>query len=255
LQNVPAKRLLIVGAGSAGEKLVREIKENGRLRYDLVGFIDDALSKQRLTIHGVKVLGPLQALSKIVEDFDVDELIIAAPTATAAEMRRMVSFCKSANVPFKTVPGMDELIDGRVSVSAIREVQYEDLLGRMPVEIDVNDIGRYLTGKRLMVTGAAGSIGSELCRQIASFKPSLLVIVDRNESGLYDIEMEFRAKYPALTVVVALTASRTGRSCRVFRPPSRAGGIPRRRLQACAHDGAPSLGGRFQQCPRDPDPS
>ncbi len=200
------KRLVVIGAGSAGEKLVREVRENRRLSYDVVGLVDDNLSKLRLTIHGVPVLGPVKNLAAIVQDRSIDELIIAAPSATAAEMRKMVDHCKGAGIPFKTVPGIGELIEGRISVNALREVRYEDLLGRQQVEIDASEIGRYVTGKRVMVTGAAGSIGSELCRQIGGFDPELLLLVDRNESGLFDIEMEFAGKFPRLHVVPVLAA-------------------------------------------------
>jgi FlaA1/EpsC-like NDP-sugar epimerase/ActR/RegA family two-component response regulator len=205
-QQAPLRRLVIIGAGSAGEKLLREVNENRRLTYEVVGFVDDNLSKLKLTIHGVPVLGPLENLKTIVRDFAVDELIIAVPSASATEMRRIVNFCKGSNTPFKTVPGIGELIEGRVSVSAIREVRYEDLLGRQQVDIDVNEVGQFVTGKSVLVTGAAGSIGSELCRQIARFGPSLLCLLDRNESGLYEMEMEFRTNYPGIKVLPVLAA-------------------------------------------------
>ena len=200
----PSKRLVIVGAGNAGEKLVREIKETPRLNYEVVGFVDDNLSKVKMTIHGVPVLGPINNLSNIVKDLRIDEIIIAVPSASAVVMRRIVSFCETSKAPFKTVPAMAELIEGKLSVSAIREVRYEDLLGREPVEIEVNEIGKYLTGRRVMVTGAAGSIGSELCRQIAQFKPSSLALVDRSESGLFDIDMELKAAFLDLNIVPVL---------------------------------------------------
>ena len=201
-----SKKIVIIGAGRTGEKLLREIKENQRLNYEVVGFVDDNVSKLRLTIHGVPVLGSLKNLTTIVWDFGINEIIIAAPSASAREMRRMISFCKLTNVPFKTVPGIGELIDGTVRTNAIRDVRYEDLLGRKQVKIDLDEIGQYLTGKRVMVTGAAGSLGSELCRQIVLFKPALLLLVDRSESALYELEMEFKVNFPQLKVVVALTA-------------------------------------------------
>jgi FlaA1/EpsC-like NDP-sugar epimerase len=218
----PLKRLVIIGAGRTGEKLLRELKENRRLNYNVVGFVDDNLSKLRLTIHGVAVLGTLSNLSRIVKDHVVDEIIIAVPSASAAEMRRLVGFCKSADVAFKTVPGIGELIEGKVTVSALRKVRYEDLLGREPVEIDVDGIGQYLTGRRVLVTGAAGSIGAELCRQIARFAPDRLIMVDRSESGLYDIEMELRGarKEVSLVPVLAAIQNRTlvARSFEAYKP-------------------------------------
>ncbi len=203
-RNTHLKNLVIVGAGSAGEKLMRELNENDDLAYDVVGFVDDDPLKLKQTLHGVPILGNLQDLKTIVREYQVGEIIIAIPSASAQTMRRIVGFCKSTGVPFKTLPGMGELIEGRVTASAVREVRYEDLLGRDPVNLDLDQIGRYLTGKRVMVTGGAGSIGSELCRQIARFAPSQLIIVERNESGLYELELELKRNYPGLNTVAAL---------------------------------------------------
>jgi FlaA1/EpsC-like NDP-sugar epimerase len=194
------KRLLLIGAGDAGEKLLREIMENRNLHYDVVGFVDDDRSKLNQTIHGVPVLGRLNDIEKIVKTNNVDELIIAIPSASAKEMRHIVNSCESTGLPCKTVPGMGELIEGKVSVSAVREVRYEDLLGRKQVELNIQQIGGYLTDKRVMVTGGAGSIGSELCRQIARFNPAMLIIIDRNESGLYETELDLLAKFPKMQI-------------------------------------------------------
>jgi len=194
------KRLLLIGAGDAGEKLLREIMENPNLYYDVVGFVDDDLSKLNRTIHGVPVLGTLNDIEKIIKTNQVDELIIAIPSASAKAMRHIVNSCESSGLPYKTVPGIGELIEGKVSVSTIREVRYEDLLGRKQVELDIEQIGCYLTGKRVMVTGGAGSIGSELCRQIAAFNPAVLTIIDRNESGLYETELDLLAKFPRMQI-------------------------------------------------------
>jgi len=198
------KNVLVIGAGAAGEKLVREIRENPHLNYDLVGFIDDDRNKTGRTIHGISILGTLDEMKEIAILSHADEIVIAMPSASAINIRRAINFCDSTGLPYKTLPGMGELIEGRVSVSAIRDVRYEDLLGRKPVELEVRQIGGYLTGKRIMVTGGAGSIGSELCRQIAPFNPERLIIVDRNESGLYETEMDFLPKYPELKLVPVL---------------------------------------------------
>ena len=203
-QRFPDKKLLLIGAGDAGEKLLREIFENPHLRYDVVGIIDDDPAKIHKTIHGVPILGVLNDMGQIVTGNPVDEVIIAIPSATAADMRRMVNFCESTAVTYKTVPGLGELIDGRVSVNAVREVRYEDLLGREPVELELHAIGAYLSGKRVLVSGGAGSIGSEICRQIAPFGPESLIIVDRNESGLYEAELDLRAEHPDLNTTAAL---------------------------------------------------
>ena len=211
------KNLVIVGAGSAGEKLLRELKENVKLEYDVVGFVDDDSTKLRKTLHGVPVLGSLQDLRTIVREYRIHEIVIAVPSASSQEMRRMVGFCKSTGVSFKTLPGYHDLIDGKVTSSAVREVRYEDLLGREAVELDLAQIGQYLTGKRVMVTGGAGSIGSELCRQIARFAPEQLIIVERNESGLYELELELKRNNPKLETVAALgTIQNRGTMVRIF---------------------------------------
>jgi FlaA1/EpsC-like NDP-sugar epimerase len=198
------KNVLIIGAGDAGEMLAREVRDNPHLDYDIVGFIDDNPHKVGRAIHGISILGELEEMKKIAASSHADEIVIAMPSASAVNIRRAVSLCESTGLPYKTLPGMGELIEGKVSVSAIRNVRYEDLLGRKPVELEVGKIGGYLAGKRIMVTGGAGSIGAELCRQIAPFKPERLIIVDRNESGLYDTEMDFLSGYPELKLVPVL---------------------------------------------------
>jgi FlaA1/EpsC-like NDP-sugar epimerase len=202
--NPRLKNMVIVGAGSAGEKLLRELNENTSLGYDVVGFVDDDPNKFKHTLHGVPVLGSLQELGAIVRECQVHEITIAVPSASARQMRRIVGFCKSTGVLFKTLPGLGELIEGRVTASAVREVRYEDLLGRSLVNLNMAQIGGYLTGRRVMVTGGAGSIGSELCRQIARYKPQKLIIVERNESGLYELELELKRHNSGLETVAAL---------------------------------------------------
>ena len=217
-RNKRAKKILIIGAGNAGEKLLREIMENPSTHYDVVGLIDDNIQKLDHTIHGVTVRGTLQELDSIAKDCDVDELIIAAPSASAMQMRRMVNFCKGTGLSYKTLPGLYELVEGKFSVSSIREVRYEDLLGREPVELVIEQIGQYLTGKRVLISGGAGSIGSELCRQVAQFKPEKLIIVDKNESGLYETELELISRNPGLQTAILLGAiQHNGRLEKVFR--------------------------------------
>ena len=200
-------RVLIVGAGDTGEKLLREIVQNRNLGIDVVGFVDDNPFKQHHSIHGVRVLGNRSDIPELVTKYQVDEIIIAIPTATAQQMRQVVNFCESTRKPFKAVPGMAELINGEVSVAAIREVRYDDLLGREPVCLENDEICRYTSGKRVMVTGAAGSIGSELCRQIAGYGPSQLILLDRNESGLYELNLDLLAKFPGLITAEVLAAT------------------------------------------------
>jgi len=199
------ERVLIVGAGNAGEKLIREIKENDGLKYDVAGFIDDDKRKRNQTIHGVSVLGSMDEVKKIAEKDEIDEIIIAISAASAGEMRQIVGVCEATGIPCKTVPGVGELIEGKVSVSSIRKVRYEDLLGRRQAKLNMKQIGGYLTDKRVMVTGGVGSIGSELCRQILRFRPESLIIVDIDESGLYDAELDLKTRFPDAKIVPVLS--------------------------------------------------
>jgi len=204
------EKVLIVGAGDAAEKLIREIKDNPGITYHVAGFVDDDKHKQNQTIHGVPVLGSVDEVKKIAEREGVDQLIIAISKASAGEMRRIVGLCEATGIPCKTVPGVGELIEGKVTVRSIRKVRYEDLLGRKQVKLDMKQIGGYLTGKRVMVTGGVGSIGSELCRQIFRFGPSQLILLDKSESGLYDAELDFRTRFPETEVVSALSFVQNG---------------------------------------------
>ncbi|MEW6382245.1 MAG: nucleoside-diphosphate sugar epimerase/dehydratase [bacterium] len=199
------KRVLIVGAGDAGEKILREINDNRDLmHYEPVGFLDDNPRKVHRHIHGIKVLDSIKNVVPVARDKNLDEIIIAIPSASAEEMRRIIDLCQQTGVNCKTIPGIGELINDKVSISAIRDVSYSDLLGRSPVNLDVERIGAYLKGKCVLVTGAGGSIGSEFCRQVASFKPKVMVMMDRAESSLYDIEMELRHLDPHQIVVPVL---------------------------------------------------
>jgi len=204
------ERVLIVGAGDAGEKLIREIKDNEGLKYDVAGIIDDDRRKRKQTIHGVSVLGSVDDVKKISEKEEIDEIIIAISAASAGEMRRIVGLCEATCIPCKTIPGVGELIEGKVSVESIRKIRYEDLLGKKQVRLNIKQIGKYLTGKRVMVTGGVGSIGSELCRQIMRFRPSQLILVDRDESGLYDTELELQTRFPEAETLSILSLVQNG---------------------------------------------
>ena len=194
------KRLLVIGAGSCGEKIVREIHDNYQLRYKVVGFLDDQPSKIGRKIHGIPVRGIIGDLKFIAEKTDADEALIAIPSATSNEMRRVVGICKASGLRFKTVPSYGELIGGKISFRSVREVAYRDLLGRAPIRLDERMIGDFLRGKRVLVTGAGGSIGSELCRQICRFEPAELILFERVENSLYEIELELRSDFKALTI-------------------------------------------------------
>ncbi|MBU4100010.1 MAG: polysaccharide biosynthesis protein, partial [Proteobacteria bacterium] len=186
------KKMIIIGAGDAGEKVVREIYDNPRMKYRVVGFVDDDKNKLGKQIHGIKVLGRIDELKEVVKKEGIDEILIAAPSAVGKDMRRIVEICDATKIPYKTLPGMGELIDGKVSIKAIRDVSYKDLLGRPPVRLENNKISEFLKNKCVLITGAGGSIGSELCRQICTHRPSLLVLFDAGESNLYSIQMELK---------------------------------------------------------------
>jgi FlaA1/EpsC-like NDP-sugar epimerase len=194
-------RILIVGAGDAGEMLLREIQRNQSARYHPVGFVDDDHGKLGEHIHGVRVRGRVSDLPRLAVELKVDEVVIAVPSASGAQMRRIVEECKAADVRFKTIPGIDHLIDGRVTVNQLRDVAIEDLLGRDPVELDMEAISQELKGHVVMVSGAGGSIGSEICRQLCRFAPSALLLVERAENNLFNIHRELQAKHPESTLV------------------------------------------------------
>jgi FlaA1/EpsC-like NDP-sugar epimerase len=194
------KRLLLLGAGDCGEKIFREIRDNASLRYEVVGFLDDDEMKVGKQLHGVPVLGKTQDLGRIAESVRADEALIAVPSASAVQMRALVERCKKSGIPFKTVPGMGELIDGKVTVKAIRDIAYRDLLGREVVRLDEERIGAYIQDATVMVTGAGGSIGSELCRQICRFHPRSLILYERAESPLYEMDIELKESFSGVKI-------------------------------------------------------
>jgi len=198
------RRTLIIGAGDCGEKIYREIRDNSSLTYKVIGFIDDNTSKKGRKIHGLPVLGSSDEIAKYVSKAEVEEIIIAIPSASSSQIRKIVNSCKETDAEYKIVPGMGELISGDVSVKAIRDVEYRDLLGRKPVKLDNESIGGYLTGKKILVTGAAGSIGSGLCRQILKYNPAELILFERAESPLYETDLELKKAFPGIRIVPVL---------------------------------------------------
>lgn len=200
----PQKSLLIIGAGDAGEKILREIRNNPRLNYEVVGFLDDDSTKKGMRIHGVPVLGPISRIDNMAYSDETDEILIALPSASAKQMKRIIEACEATGIKTRTTPGIGELIDGKVSFKTIREVSFEDLLGRDPVYLDIESIGRYLTDKIVLVSGPGGSIGSELCRQMIAFNPQNLVLLDKTENNLFNIETEFRYRFPKVSIVPVL---------------------------------------------------
>jgi FlaA1/EpsC-like NDP-sugar epimerase len=190
------KRTLIYGAGDAGVALLREVQQNPALSYEIVGFIDDAPAKVGSFIHRVRVLGNGAVLSYIVAAQNIETVLIAMPSATGTEMTSILKLCRDAGVSYKTVPGLAEIIEGNGLAAQIRDVAVEDLLGRNPVHLEEGQIRGSLQGKVVLVTGAAGSIGSELCRQIARFHPAGIVGFEIAESPLFEIDREMRQTFP-----------------------------------------------------------
>jgi FlaA1/EpsC-like NDP-sugar epimerase len=182
-----SKRLLLVGAGHAAQTIIRETQEV-ETGYRVIGCVDDDPLKKGLRVLGVPVLGPVEALANIVGQQRIDEVLIAIPSATQTQMRRLVKTCKEAGAAFRTVPEMAELIAGRVTLQQVREVSLTDLLGRIPVDLDLESVREHIRDRVVMVTGAAGSIGSELCRQIRTYKPKLLLCLDQNETGIFHLQ-------------------------------------------------------------------
>ncbi len=191
------KKTLIIGAGEAGVMVLREYQNNADINAEVVGFIDDDKSKKNLHIFGVKVYGGRSSISEVVERLGVQEIVIAMPSADGQSIRDIIASCHAADVKVKIVPGFHKILSGELEIK-LREVRPEDLLGRKTVHIDEKEVGAYLEGKRIMITGAAGSIGSELCRQIALFAPRELILFDHNENDIYFLKLELRAKFPNL---------------------------------------------------------
>ncbi len=188
-------RLLIVGAGDIGDSILRDLVRTSEERYLVVGFLDDDEAKQRARIRGIEVLGKLKDIRRVCESRDVDEVLIAMPSASQRTVRHLIELCQGMNLRFRTVPALTDLIEGRVHISQIRPVDIEDLLGREPVTLDVEAIGNYLRGKVVMVTGAGGSIGSEMCRQVCRFKPNKLLLIERMENALFEIDRDLERHF------------------------------------------------------------
>jgi FlaA1/EpsC-like NDP-sugar epimerase len=192
------RRVLVAGAGDAGAMTVREMQRNPQLGYLPLGFVDDDPDKQGLSIYGVPVVGTLGDLPGCARRLSVSEVFIAIPTAPGSAMRRVFNLAQEAGVRVRTLPGYYELIGGQVSVGRAREVRLEDLLRRAPVSMDLEGVAAYLTGKVILITGAGGSIGSEVCRQIARFGPARLLLLGHGEDSLHQILMELQRNFPGL---------------------------------------------------------
>lgn len=198
------KKALVAGAGSAGEMLARDLLRDPESRYQPVAFVDDDTKKQGREIHGIRVAGAIEDTPRLVSRLGIDVILIAVPSATSKQMQRIVGVCKPCGVPVRTLPRMEDLVTGQVSISQVRNVQIEDLLGREAVKLDWTGIRGGLAAKSVLVTGGGGSIGSELCRQIARLNPARLIVLERSEFNLYSIDLELAQTFPELERVMLL---------------------------------------------------
>ncbi len=195
------QRVLIVGAGNAAESLLREIHRMKAERYRVVGLVDDDPAKKGIFIHGVPVRGTVADIKQICEEEeDIDEILIAVPSASQKELRGIIKVCQGTKLKFQTLPSMDALIDGRFIVSQFRKVQIDDLLGRKAVKLDTEAVAAFINGRRVLVTGAGGSIGSEMCRQICLYAPSKLILLEQTENVIFDIGNELRSDFPDINI-------------------------------------------------------
>jgi FlaA1/EpsC-like NDP-sugar epimerase len=194
------ERIIIIGAGSGGEKLIREIHRTPSLKMQIVAALDDDPGKQNKLLHGVPVMGTIDDLDSVIAKTSANRIFIAIPTATGAELNRVVQACRKSQVKFKTLPPINDIINGHISLEQLRSVEPEDLLGRQQIKLDNSSINEMLEHGPVLVTGAGGSIGSEICRQIARFSPIEIILFEQSELSLYQIENEFRQKFPLIPI-------------------------------------------------------
>lgn len=197
-----AKRVLLIGGGKAGQIILRDIKTAKELKDIVCCIIDDNPNKWGRYIEGVPIVGGRDDILSCVERYKIDKIIVAVPSATAEEKRDILNICKETGCELKNLPGVYQFLTGEVKVSALRDVDVEELLGREPIKVNMEEIHAFIHGKKVLVTGGGGSIGSGLCRQIASYQPKQLIVFDIYENNAYDIQQELKKKYPDLDLVV-----------------------------------------------------
>lgn len=200
-KNAIKKRLLIVGAGEAGSIIIREIFKELANNYLPIGFIDDDPCKKGHSLHGIPILGTRQDIPRLIKQYEVEEVVIALPSASRQDIREILEICQQATAHILMIPPVTEIINGLVSMKQLRDVQIEDLLGREPVRVDLAAISHYLNKERVLITGAGGSIGSEICRQVANFKPEVLLLLGRGENSIFEIDQELAVVFPQLTKI------------------------------------------------------
>jgi len=194
------RRVLIYGAGDCGSLIAKEMRTKPALAMNPIGFIDDDPAKRRLHILGLPILGDRSVLEQIVKDHQVEDLVIAIPSASRQQISEIIEIGKKTTAKVKIIPVLNDLIQGKISVQKIRDIEVEDLLGRDPVQVDLEGIANYVENKVVLVTGAGGSIGSEICRQLVHFQPKQILLLGHGENSIYNIEMEFRRRFPQVNV-------------------------------------------------------
>ena len=209
--------VMVIGAGEAGNVIIKEIVNSNYSTMVIRCIIDDDRSKWGHYIQGIRVVGGRDKIIECADLYDIEEIIVAIPSLSRSEMRRLLDLCKETNCKLRSLPGVYQLVNGEVNVSKLRDVEVEDLLGRDPIAVDLDQIAGYVSGKTVLVTGGGGSIGSELCRQIANHKPDKLIIVDIYENNAYDIQQELKTKHPELNLIVLIASVRnTNRINKIF---------------------------------------
>lgn len=204
-------RIMVIGAGSAGQMLIRDIQRAGEVDGEVVCIIDDNQNKWGRTIDNIPVVGGRENILEMVEKYSIDKIFLAIPSATAQQRRDILNICNETSCELKNLPGMYQLVLGQVTASAMRNVSVEDLLGREPIRVDLQEVFQFINGKTVLVTGGGGSIGSELCRQIAAHSPKELIIFDIYENNAYSIQLELKEKYPDLKLIVLIGSVRDSR--------------------------------------------
>lgn len=210
MQNKGRKRdrVLVIGAGRSGEKTLREIENSSKVSKEVVCFIDDDKNKHGRTLHNIMIYGGRDKIIEAVDKYNVDEIFVAMPSVDKKDVAEILNICKETKCKIKTLPGMYQFLNNDIHISDFKDVEIEDLLGREPIKVNLDEIVGYVTNKVIMVTGGGGSIGSELCRQIAARDPKQLIIVDIYENNAYDIQLELRRKYPDLDLKVMIASVR-----------------------------------------------
>ncbi len=209
--------VMVIGAGESGNIIIKEIVNSNFSTMVISCIIDDDRSKWGHYIQGIRVVGGRDKILECADLYDIDEIIVAIPSLSRREMKKLLDLCKETNCKLRSLPGVYQLVNGEVNVSKLRDVEVEDLLGRDPIAVDLDQIAGYVSGKTVLVTGGGGSIGSELCRQIANHKPEKLIIVDIYENNAYDIQQELKTKHPELNLIVLIASVRnTNRINKIF---------------------------------------